>query len=320
MKHHLFCLTIDTDPDGLSGISTNRRALSWDGLIQAQELPHDLQSLGNLLNYKVPMTWFIRADGQLRDRFGTSQYLIERFNSFWRQIGTCGHELGWHPHLYRQLETDDEPILITEPVEACDELERLWHDWTDAWFTPAVFRHGEGWHCPQTISMVEKFGFICDSTAIPGRRGGAHHPMDWMGTPNHPYFPDNRDIRLPGRERPLLEMPMNTWLVKAPYDSEPKVRYMNPAVHESIFDKALDDWEILIKNSDVSIWVWVLVFHPDEVMPMPDADSLYAHSRQTLCRNVRAMTARVREVGHSFEFVTISEAAKRWRQQEVLKL
>src|SRR5207244_12265875 len=99
------------------------------------------------------------------------------------------------------------------------------------------------------------------------------------------------------------------WRDQAPYQSQKQIRYINPAVHESILANALDKWEAAIKNGDASLYVWVLIFHPDEVMPIPTTDFLYAHSRQALCRNVLAMIARVQRIGHSFEFVKLSEPA-----------
>ena len=39
MKKHLLSLTVDTDPDGLSGKVTNRNALKWQGLERLQSLP-----------------------------------------------------------------------------------------------------------------------------------------------------------------------------------------------------------------------------------------------------------------------------------------
>ncbi len=316
MNHHLFCLTIDTDPDGLSGKSTNRRALSWDGLAEAQNLPQHLHGLGNSSASVLPITWFIRADGQLRNAFGTSLYLLEKFENFWHQVKDWGHELGWHPHLYSQIGYDDEPVLMTDPSEACDELERLWADLATSSFKLTSFRNGEGWHCAQTFATVEQFHLVCDSTAIPGRCGGDHHPMNWIGTPNQPYFPDRHDIRIPGAQRALLEMPMNTWEVQTPYEAAPKIRYMNPAVHESLFAAALDKWETAVKMGAEALYVWVLILHPDEVMSIPTMDFLYAHSRQALTQNILALTARVQRLGHSFEFVTLAEAATRWKKHK----
>jgi hypothetical protein len=318
MKHHLICLTADTDPDGLSGKVTNRRALAWQGLTQAQQLPEDLHELSASLGSPIPLTWFVRADGQLRDLLGTSLYLLDKFEDFWNQVRDLGHEIGWHPHLYTHSSACDEPVLVTDPSEASAELERLWNDLQTSSFIPTAFRNGEGWHCAQTLRTVEKFSLVCDSTAIPGRAGGNHHPMNWLGTPNQPYFPDNDDIRVPGAERPLLEMPMNTWLVQAPYDTEPHLRYMNPAIHESLFAVALDRWETSINDDHSSLYVWVLIFHPDEIMDVEKPDLLYAHSRAALCRNIQKIANRVQQAGHTFDFATLSDAALRWRQHKAL--
>jgi hypothetical protein len=318
MKHHLICLTLDTDPDGLSGKETNRRALAWQGLTEAQQLPQDLRELSSSLGCPIPLTWFVRADGQLRDLLGTSLYLLEKFEAFWKGVHDLGHEIGWHPHLYAHSRSCVEPVLVTDPSEACAELERLWDDLLSSSFAPTAFRNGEGWHCAQTLRTVEKFSLICDSTAIPGRSGGNDHPMNWLGTPNQPYFPDSRDIRISGAERPLLEMPMNTWLVQAPYETEPRIRYMNPAIHESLFADALDRWEATLNDRDAGLYVWVLIFHPDEIMSVGRKDLLYAHSRAALCRNIMKFAARVRQAGHTLDFATLSDAARRWRSHGTL--
>ena len=151
-------------------------------------------------------------------RLGTPLYLLEKFEGFWNQVIGEGHELGWHPHLYRQSEAADEPALITDDVEACDEIQSLWEYLAAAPFTLKSFRNGEGWHSSRTFTTVESLGFNCDSTAIPGRCGGGGHPMNWAGAPNRPYYPARDDIRAPGQERRLLELPMTTWLLQAPYE------------------------------------------------------------------------------------------------------
>ena len=122
------------------------------------------------------------------------------------------------------------------------------------------FRHGEGWHTPETYATVERLGFLCDSTAIPGRVGAAGHPMNWESAPNRPYFPSSDDLRKAGPERALLELPMNTWLVEAPYDATPRIRYINPAVHPKLFANALQDWENTRKFSPSELHIWVMIF------------------------------------------------------------
>lgn len=54
MIKHLLCLTVDTDPDGLSGKVTNRQTLRFDGLEQLRTLPDELaacRGLGAFLSH-----------------------------------------------------------------------------------------------------------------------------------------------------------------------------------------------------------------------------------------------------------------------------
>lgn len=310
MNKHLLCLTVDTDPDGLSGSVTDRQTFEWKGLDALQTLPADMQALPELGS--IPMTWFIRADGQLESILGNASYLLEKFDRFWATARRAGHELAWHPHLYRQARPEDDTLIISDPNEAAEELERLWDKLSDV--LPATsFRHGEGWHTLRTYATVENLGFRCDSTAIPNRKGGNGHPMNWTGAPNRPYFPDFADLCAAGTERGLLELPMNTWLLQAPYDAAPKLRYINPAVHLHLFANALRAWENGEKFSSTELYIWVMIFHPDEVLPAEREDNLYARSRTTLFANLISFQESLRRADIEVEWVTIAQAAELWR-------
>lgn len=307
MTKHLLCLTIDTDPDGLSGKVTNRQALRWGGLERIRGLP---EVLGN-----IPITWFVRADGQLESILGSASYLLESYEDFWTSVLDAGHELGWHPHLYRQSRPEDEAALITDPNEAREELERLWSKVRS--LLPATsFRHGEGWHSTETYATVEHLGFRCDSTAIPGRKGAAGHPMNWENAPNLPYFPCTTDLCKPGSERSLLQLPMNTWMVKAPHDTAPRLRYINPAVHSKIFANTLRNWENTRNFSPTLLHIWVMIFHPDEVLPTLGEDGLYSRSTSELNANLLCFQESLQRAGHDFEWVTVAQAAERWRRNQ----
>ncbi len=313
MKPHLVCLTVDTDPDGLSGKVTNRQTLKWEGLENLQR-SFDQTRWCPLLG-KIPITWFVRADGQLESILGDAVYLIEKYDSWWASVREAGHEVGWHPHLYRQLRPEEVAVIITDPAEAKDELERLWTQVRTSLPTTS-FRHGEGWHTTETYTTVERLGFLSDSTAIPGRIGGARHPMNWEGAPNHPYFPSSTDVCESGRERPMLELPMNTWMLQAPYDASPRVRYINPAVHPKLFANALQNWENTRNFSTSQLHIWVMIFHPDEVLATQGEDQLYSRSAAALCTNLLSFQDSLQHAGNNVEWVTISQAASRWRRQQ----
>ena len=279
-----------------------------------QRLPDRLDEDRDVARLRVPVTWFVRVDGQLRDVYGSSLYLLESFAAFWDKVTRRGDELAWHPHLYRRSPNGGPPELITDPAAACDELEGLWQDLARWPLAAASFRNGEGWHVPATLCKVEQLGIRCDSTAIPGRVAGTGHPLDWAGTPNEPYFPGAEDIRRPGAARPLVELPMNTWYVRAPYDAQARLRYMDPAVHAHIFSESLAAWPGTRPAAAGDVCVWVLICHPDELLQDRGADALYGRSPDTLCRNLASLAERAGQAGHACRFVTLSEAGRRWRE------
>jgi hypothetical protein len=310
VTHHLICLTVDTDPDGLSGVQTNRAALRWDGLEYLQ------QHFDQFTSRQIPLTWFVRADGQLQTAYGSPLYLFDRYQQFWNQVSNLGHEIGWHPHLYRQLAQDKEPQLITNPVEACNELEQIWDSLRPLPYAFASFRNGEGWHTVETFQAIEEMGFVCDSTAIPGRDDSPAHPRNWRGTPNQPYFPRPNDPRISGTVRPLLEIPMNTWYFQTSYDPEPRLRYMNPCIHENLLNAALAGWETTLPTK-TNLYVWTLIFHPEEIMPTGTSDALYSRSITGLIQNLLSMQEKIEHLGHTLEFVTMRAANARWRQEHI---
>jgi hypothetical protein len=105
---HLVCLTVDTDPDGLSGKVTNRQTLTWQGLENLQRSPELTEPDPRL--GKIPITWFVRADGQLESILGSAAYLIEKYDRWWTTVRRAGHEIGWHPHLYRHARAEDRAV------------------------------------------------------------------------------------------------------------------------------------------------------------------------------------------------------------------
>jgi hypothetical protein len=117
--------------------------------------------------------------------------------------------------------------------------------------------------------------------------------------------------------RSMLELPMNTWLLQGPHDDAPRVRYMNPAVHPHLFANALQNWENACKVSTSDFHVWVMIFHPDEVLETQRADALYSRSMQTLCANLVSIADSLRRLGHDFEWTTVTRAAERWREHHL---
>jgi hypothetical protein len=309
---HLLCLTIDGDPDGLAGQAIDRSAQSWGGLEAAQLLPDHLANCRELAQDTVPMTWLVRADDQIADWLGSATAMLERYGTFWQEVRKADHELGWHPHLYVRGPAG---YHIAEPAAACEQMERTWELLEGAGFRPALLRNGEGWHHASTFATAERLGLRIDSTAIPGRTGGADHPMDWTGAPNQPYYPSRMNLRCAGPPRAVLEMPMNTWMVRAPYDTTARLRYMNPAIHEHLFAESLEQWDGA-GPAGPTVRVWVLILHPEEARAGSPPDPLYARSPEALARNLARLANHIRARGHTAHFVTLSAAAALWQRAQ----
>ncbi|MEM9950855.1 MAG: hypothetical protein AAF846_04595 [Chloroflexota bacterium] len=304
MVPHYLALTIDTDPDGLNSPTVNRANLEWDGLHFAMEHFHNA-----LADY--PLTWYVRADGQLEHTYGSARYLLDTHADFWSQAIKRGDELGWHPHLYTIPDTG-QPEIITDSQRAVASLKHIWQQIQDVPFDLKSFRMGEGWHTSETLNLIEALGFRIDSTAIPNRDDSASaHPRNWSGAPNRPYYPDLTIPRLEGEPRPLIEIPMTTWRFQASYDKAPKLRYMNPCIHEDLWQQALNRWEASLTSADS--YVWVLILHPAEAMPHEQADLLYAYSLETTQANLQALENCITTRGDQFKRLTISQVETRLR-------
>ena len=61
------------------------------------------------------------------------------------------------------------------------------------------------------------------------------------------------------------------------------------------------------------LFIWVMIFHPGEVLASRGSDALYSRSMQKLCSNLLAMTEALQRLEHEFEWLTVSHAAERWR-------
>lgn len=307
MTKHLLCLTIDTDPDGLNTYNVDRGNLSWKGLDCAIQTFHDALP-------EIPLTWYVRADGQLETAYGSVRYLLETYADFWESALQHGDELGWHPHLYYLPAGQSELAIITDSEQACDELQRIHRQLRGIPFDLLSFRMGEAWHTADTLNLLEKLGYRVDSTAIPNRDDSASgHPRNWAGAPNQPYYPDSHDIRRAGSQRALIEIPMNSWLFQASYDQTPKLRYMNPCIHADLWEQALDRWEAnLLVAESAPVWIWNLILHPAEAMPHDKPDMLYAYSVEVMRENLESLKRRIQRLGHEASYTTVYRAAQAW--------
>jgi len=307
-KHHI-CLTIDCDPDGLSGNVINRNANSWNSLNYLCNLNEELSSN---VKFNVPITWFLRIDNQIKDIFGNSLYLYEKFEVFWKNNFLLGNELAWHPHFYTKGE-NNETIIMEDKHQLSETMDELWEDIRSQNLLFSSFRNGEGWLSSDILSKIEKFGFKVDSSVLPGMYRTDGHPMNWKQSPNYPYYINSLALEEPQKESNIIEFPINTWMTRTSYDKNPRLRYMNPAIHHHIFKDAVSFWKESIIKLNQKHYFWVFILHPEEIMEKNKNDLLYGYSRNNMYENLNLFNKVIKQMGDEFEYSTLSKAREKWK-------
>ena len=312
MSIHNIIITIDCDPDGLSGITTNRNTNSFKSLEEIQPIN---QEINDFFGHHIPLTWFIRIDNQIEDFFGSCMYLYDFFIVFWKDCLSKKHELAWHPHLYSNTNENNEYEIMTNQLEIENTLDYLWRKINEYDLKIKSFRNGEGWLNSTIINKLVEFGLKTDSTALPNM-SKIGHPMNWIGTPNQPFEMRNTKKDKSIKEKSILEIPMNTWNVRASYDKTAKLRYMNPAIHHELFVNAVLEWKKILDINITNEYFWVFILHPEEVMKSDEIDLLYSKSREIMYQNIHHFMKSIQDIGHSYQFLTLNEATIRWTMNQ----
>jgi hypothetical protein len=303
------CITIDIDPDGLSGQFIDRNTLTFDAFNAIKNPIFDLLEQNTKEN--IPITWFVRIDEQIKINKGSYLYLFENNQKFWQNCNKQNHEIAWHPHLYKIINGIASDIL-KDNQEIEDNILNIWNEITSNQIKIETFRNGEGWMTTHLFNLLETLNIKTDSTAIAKRVVNDITSKDWTNIPNHHYYPDFYNCKHIGVKRNTIELPMNSWKFQTSYDTTTKLRYINPAIHTNYFLKGLeyinDNWNEY-KNTDT----WVFITHPDEIAPNKENNLLYANSIKIYAENILLFQKFIEQKNIPVKYTTIDEATKKYR-------
>jgi len=277
---NLLC-TIDVDNDGAQ--NDERTELSWTSI---DRIPH-LKDLFNSFN--LHLTWFIRADNQLQDIYGTAAYILREYEPLLSELERSGDEVAWHPHLNEWCEKSSRYVADRDEYRCAQKLMKTRAELEAKGFKHSSVRIGEAFHGNAMMKTLDELGLKVDSTAIPGRtRSDESRTFDWGPTPNTPYHPSARDYRVPDTSNSLniLEVPMTTMPVKASYDPDFLIRYINPAFHHANFKAGLDRSFKTLFPATQSETFLTLILHPDEISSEGRTHPLYSFSLEGVRKNI----------------------------------
>jgi len=299
-------LTFDLDPDVFDeSISPTeaRTKISWRGVSEGIPMIRErLAALGADCGVEPKPSWFVRVDNQIEAIWGRPGYLLEAYADLFRTIEAAGEEIAWHPHLYRR--TDAGWAQETDPAALTKAMERALEDMRALGYAPRTGRIGEAYGADALMAAFDQLGVAYDSTAMAGRkRVDAERTIDWEETPHRAYRPSCADHRIPGApSRNVIELPMSMLKVRADYDSEPFLRYLDLSFHPRAVQPGL---EALIASADYLI----TVTHPSAFLAglaPPGGHGLVAFDIAALEANFRAILDAAARCGRPVRFSTIS--------------
>jgi len=306
----------DCDPLGPSALPRQGRASDWQ--LTAQILKALAAKLRNLLPQgpALKLTFLIRSDTYMQEAFGEYAYCARVSHDFLDEMRSEGHEIGWHPHLWRWSGKWVAELEDSEFIKGC--LVNGFNSLND-YFRLSSVRTGWDFMSNEIMETFESLGLQADFSALPGikyhetERGIAH---DWVGAPTRFYFPSRNDYRAAavGARFEVLEMPITLTESPRPVSwirpfidwrhgarrSTTRYEALNIAKHP-IFNRHA--FERVLDRADHSSYI-LSYFHPSDL-----ADSRL-FSMKYLETNIWRLSVLCRKKKMQFVTMTAKEAAE----------
>ncbi len=306
-------VTVDTDSDYYFGNLSNQKnaydktILGWEGLdLGMPLLIEQIEKISREFDIHIPITWFVRCDGQIKSQYGNHAYLLAKYDKWWSDRLKAGDDIQWHTHLYKKYNGNWIQETNTECLKK--DLTDSQHAYEKLGYRFSFVRFGESYCTNQLLDIIEKLGIKAGSSAMPGRyRVDKEKNIDWRNTPNVPYHPSIENYKVPGKpERNFIEFPMNTVETQVSYDKDPIARYVNLSFHKNVIDDGIRTF-FSQHNTLISIT------HPFEIVDKFFTDSdetthpLLSFNPETVSKNLRNIIHIAQEMGKSLQFVKMEE-------------
>jgi hypothetical protein len=336
MASELWVLNMcDTEPDkgvfrGVRPIKQGSKQRLWRGVTEA--LPKFIEQCDSIRDdcgLPMKMTLFIRSDFQIAEFYGRPGWALYNFRSLWDNFMEKGHEIGWHPHLWRW--SDKRGSWYQEMFDEKwirEECLRPGYEDFSSFLPVKVSRMGWCYHNNCTMRQMDRFGVKADFSGlakiVDGMRKGLpernYNMHDWSLTPNYTYHPSEADYRRPARngERALsiLEVPQDTLqlspllriinkIKNIPYKNKPNQfgrKVINMYCYRLLLVRRYIEQHLAhaIQEDKPVLLSWSL--HADDLLP----DKI----RKIVFRNIECLQHMTKGAGVKLRFVTASQVAE----------
>lgn len=309
----LCCFTVDTDADQFFGSRLAHRnpddkaIIGWEGLDRGKDAIIQATAVtADHLQTALPITWFVRCDGQIEKKHGCAAFLLKHYHDWWHSRRLAGDDIQWHVHLHHQIGGTWVQSTSQEVIRA--DLASSFYAFRAEKLNPIAVRVGEAYQSNFLMQLLDEMGLKAECSAMPGRwRFDDEKKIDWRITPNHPYHPSRTDYRSNDADSlAIWEVPMNTVPTQVSYDRQPLLRYVNPAFHPKVLKSGLHGFA---GQADFL----VMIMHPYEILSdfYCDADNrqhpLISFEAKAIVDNLIAFHQAVTEAGRHLCFVTVTQ-------------
>jgi len=336
-------LCVDADPDrprlgGTRYDSPDR--LTWKALPEMVDKVTTIRDdLAQRFDAKLRMTWFLRADIQIKRIYGDAGWSLKEFGKIWERVSAAGDELAWHPHAWRWSdslkcwynETLDSDYILESHNEGFDAFKET------LGFSPLACRAGINFLNTRAMVNLDSLGIKTELSAHPGvalrytntRVGPAtEEGFDWSGAPDEPYHPSRGDYQRPAvasNSLEILEIPITVWRRSPasldywrrllPFSIRNGPRMVRPPIAGWFIPYIWGDSSRLqlglsglFSRQTSSPVHYASYMHPDDITE--------AHYRN-MSRNLEYIIATARRRGVELEFLTASQAREALQSGQV---
>jgi hypothetical protein len=307
----------------------------WRGVTEGISLLRKcFQRIERASGIKVKTTFLLRSDEQVENIHGAAAWPALEYSEMWRELEEEGHELGWHPHLWRWSSEWECWFQETQDAEWIVECLKGGHmALSDALGRNPTACH-MGWTFQNNITMnaLSRLGVGIDFSACPGAysEGGPgdsgtrfDNMIDWLGTPLKWYRPSAVDYRRPARpgegELGIIELPKFTsasgMLKKAkslaarasgaPALAQASASFVQITASPMIYDRIVRE---RLKTEEAEPF-FATYFHPDELLTdRPRSARGFLYSLANMEKNLFTIIEAARKAKREVEFATGAEA------------
>jgi peptidoglycan/xylan/chitin deacetylase (PgdA/CDA1 family) len=340
-KKLMVVLGCDCDPDrpryGGLGYDDRSAPLKWRGVEEGiPRLIERLRKIEDATGLKVKVTFFLRSDTQVDEIHGTPAWPALEYADMWRSVEEEGHELAWHPHVWRWSDEWNCWFQETKDSGWINKCLRVGHAGISEALGKEPTSCHMGWTFQNnaTMNVLSELGVGIDFSACPGvySEGGPSEAgtrfdnmIDWLDTPRAHYHPSTADYRRPAQpgetELDIVECPKFTsksaalkrakGLVARAGGGSASMRataaFVQITAAPIIYNRVIKE---RLGSKDAEPF-FATYFHPDELLPdRPRSARGLLYSPANLEKNLLAIAGRSAKSGREVDFVTGSEALR----------